>query len=337
MGIISKVSEVMVATAVVVGLSTANVAMATELKLAHFMSAKHQLQVDVWEPLAADLAAATDGKLKLTIYPGGQLGVGPNKQYSRVVDGVADIVHGLQGYTSTLFPRTLLIELPGVPQSDATATAGLWNAMEFIDVEYSRVKPLALFTTASAILMMRETPVRSPEDLSGKKIRVPSANAGKAIAAWGGTPVSMPISEVYNALQTGIIDGVLLNASSLNNFKLHEVTRYYTTGVPLTTSVMFLLMNRDSWAKLSKEEQAAVDKLTGKDFSVGVSKTFQDEHEAGLAMARAMPGKVVIDLSPEQAARFQALSRPLIDEAVADLEKQGVKDARKIVSAMSRP
>jgi TRAP-type C4-dicarboxylate transport system substrate-binding protein len=337
MSVLSRISNVAIISVLVVGLTVANTTLAKELTLAHFMSPKHHLQVKVWEPLAEDLAAATEGKLKLAIYPAGQLGSGPAEQYNRVLNGVADIVHGLAGYTSPLFPKTLLIELPGVPRSSAQGTEGLWNAMALIKDEFRRVKPLALFTSADAIIMTRDKPVRSPEDLRGLRIRVPSTNTARSVEAWGATPVSMPISEVYNAAQTGVIDGVLLNASSLKNFKLHEVFNNFTIGVPSTTSVMFLLMNQDVWARLSEEEQAAVDKLTGRDFSKRVSKLFQDEHEEGLAMARSMPGKTVIDLTPEAAAQFDNLSRPIIDVTVADLENRGVKDARKIVEIMGQP
>jgi TRAP-type C4-dicarboxylate transport system substrate-binding protein len=337
MGVLSRVSKMAATTGLVAGLAFSGAAVAKELKLAHFVSPKHHLQVNVWEPLAADLAEASNGKLTLKIYPSGELGSGPAEQYNRVIGGVADVVHGVVGYTSALFPRTLLIELPGVPRSEAEATEGLWNALPLIEDEYRRVKLLALFANINPLLMTRDRQVRTPEDLKGLKIRVPSATASKVLAAWGATPVSMPISEVYNAAQTGVIDGVLLDGSSLNGFKLHEVFNNFTLGVPATTSAMFLVMNRSAYNSLSGEEKAAVDKVTGFELSKRSSQSYEQAHKKGMEMVGKMPGKTVVELTPEETARFDKLSRPLIDQAVADLDKRGVKNAGKVVEAMGKP
>ena len=86
----------------------------TELKFASFVSPKYVLHKPIFEKMANDVAAATNGKLKIRIYPSGELGKGPVQQYSRAVKGIADITMGVTGYTSSLFPRTLLIEMPGI-------------------------------------------------------------------------------------------------------------------------------------------------------------------------------------------------------------------------------
>jgi TRAP-type C4-dicarboxylate transport system substrate-binding protein len=311
-------------------------ALATELKLASFVPARHQLQVNVWEPLAKELAEATGGELQLQIYPGGQLGAGGNEQYNRVVDGVADIAHGMAGYTSVLFPKTLLIELPGVPHSSEQATEGLWKAMPMIQDEFRRVKPIALFTSSDAMLMTRNTLVRSPEDLKGLKIRVPSAGVGEAVAAWGATPVSMPISDVYNAAQTGVIDGALLDGSTLRTYKLFEVFDNYTTGIPSTTSTVFLLMNRDSYEGLSDDERQALDKVAGLELSRRSHRAFEDAHEGGLKLIRGMESETVIELTAKESKAFEKRSRKVVDEAVAALEKRGVDNARQIVETMGQ-
>jgi TRAP-type C4-dicarboxylate transport system substrate-binding protein len=334
MTIATKLTKAVLVGGLAVGLGL-SAAQATELKLASFVPASHHLQKNVWEPLTKELAQATDGELKLKIYPAGQLGSGGGEQYKRVVRGVADIVHGLPGYTSSQFPESLLIELPGVPVSDVQATEGIWNAMQLVEHEYRRVKVLALFASESAILMMRDKAVRVPSDLEGLKIRVPSASIGKAVSAWGGTPVSMPITEVYNAAQTGVIDGALLGGSTLNSFKLHEVFHHYTTGVPSTTSEVFLLMNRNSYDKLSDKERVALDRLTGFPLSQKSSKSYRNQHEKGMKTIRDA-GKDIIELSPEVAQQFTNLSRSVIAETVAALKREGVENAQKIVELMGQ-
>lgn len=335
MSVFSKVSKAVASAAFAGSVVLGGVAAAEELKLAHFMSPKHPLHTSVYGPWAQELAQATGGKLTVQIYPAGKLGSGPTEQYNRVIDGVADIVHGLPGYTSNLFPKTLLIELPGVPQSSEQGTEGLWNAMPLIEDEFRRVKPLALFTSADAMIMTRDKQVRSPEDLKGLKIRVPSATTARSVEAWGATPVSMPISEVYNAAQTGVIDGALIDGSTITSFKLGEVFNNFTVGVPPTNSALFLVMNRNSYNSLSKQEKAAVDKLSGLPLSKKGNQSYRENHERGLAAARDM-GKSIIELTPEQSARFEKLSRPVIEQTVADLKKRGVNNAEQIVQAMGQ-
>ena len=88
-------------------------AMAEEhLKFAHWAAPNHTLQPAIIEPFSDAVSQATDGELVVDVYPGGELGKGPAEQYVRAVKGVADLVWGLPGYTSTQFPLSMIVELP---------------------------------------------------------------------------------------------------------------------------------------------------------------------------------------------------------------------------------
>ncbi|MEM7442647.1 MAG: C4-dicarboxylate ABC transporter substrate-binding protein, partial [Pseudomonadota bacterium] len=105
----------LIGAAVMAATFTTGAAMAqTELSLGHFMPPRHTMHGGVFEPWAEQVAEITDGEVTVRIFPAGELGAGPVQQYSRAVDGIADITFGLQGYTSSEFPRTLLAELPGL-------------------------------------------------------------------------------------------------------------------------------------------------------------------------------------------------------------------------------
>ena len=75
----------------VVALSIGTIVQADELKLAHFSSTKYHLHNEMFLPLAEQIAEATGGDTTIRVFPGGELGAGPVKQYDRVLDGVADI------------------------------------------------------------------------------------------------------------------------------------------------------------------------------------------------------------------------------------------------------
>ena len=308
---------------------------ATELKLAHFMSPKHPMDSKVMRPMAEELAKASNGKLTIRIFPAGELGKGPVQQYKRAVDGVADMVFGIPGYTSTQFPKTLLIALPGVTKGPEDATRMLWGAYdEHLADEFARVKMLGLWANGLAVLITKDKPIRSVADVKGLKIRAPDAVGAKAIAAWGGTPVNMPVSKIYNALNTGVVDGVMIGASGIRSFKLHEIGNHFTTGLPSTVAAFYLIANKNSWDRLTKEEQAAVEALTGFEFSLKAARVYGRAADGGLQAARDA-GREIIELTPQAYAEFENANQKVIGEVMADLANEGI-DGRVVLSAMNR-
>ncbi|SFR08784.1 TRAP transporter substrate-binding protein [Poseidonocella sedimentorum] len=301
-------------------------AQADELKLAHFGSTKYPLHVEVFVPLAEAFNDATGGDMTMRVYPGGELGAGPAKQYDRAIDGVADITYALPGYTAAQFRKTLLVEIPGVLPAGAVPTAEVWEDLALIEDEYRRVKLLALWNAEPGVLMLRDKRVETLADLAGLKIRVPSQNTGRVVESWGATAVSMPITEVYSSMETGVIDGVLVDTSTLSSFKLGEVTQYVVTGMQGTNSMFMLVMNRDSWADLDAETQAILTDLTGPELSEAGRVTMSNS-ATGALKAWADAGGEIITLSPEAAAEFDAASASLAEEVIAELEADGVNAA----------
>jgi TRAP-type C4-dicarboxylate transport system substrate-binding protein len=289
---------------------------AQELKFANYMAPTHPYVAGAFDPLAAKIAEATGGAVTVKVYNGGELGAGPADQYSRVVDGVAELAVGLPGYTAANFPLTLLTELPGV-LTEADGTATLWKNIDLLGPEYERVKLVSLWSNAQNILYTRDKPVRAPDDVKGMKIRVPSRNAGLIVEAWGGSPVSMPVSEIYNAMQTGVIDAAMIDGTATMAFKLGEVANYLTVGMDTTISPFFILMNRDAFDGLSAEHQAAVDAV-GREVSVLGNQVQLSEAAKGIEKFGATEGKELITLTPEESAAFNTLSAPVVDTVVAE-------------------
>ena len=116
--------------------STLPVASAGELSLSFFMSPKHPMNRVVFKPFADKLAEVSGGKLTVKLYPGGTLNSAPPQQYSRLLEGIADIPFGLPGYTGQLFPVTNSISVPGACTDAVDGSARLWNAMHLVEKEY---------------------------------------------------------------------------------------------------------------------------------------------------------------------------------------------------------
>jgi len=307
-------------------------ALAEELSLAHFMSPKHPMHDKVLAPVADALAERTDGDLTIRIYPGGELGKGPVQQYDRALNRVADIAFGLHGYTSARFPRTLLVELPGVSDGPVDATEGLWRAKDMLAADYEEVHLLGMWANDKAVLIMRDTPVRTPADIADKVIRVPSAYAARVIEAWGATPRQMPVPKIYGAMEKGDIDGVFIGASGIKSFKLFEVGTYLTTGMAPTVAGFYLAMNKDAWAELSDEHKAALSEVTGESMSLEAAEVYAAAGKAGLEVF-AGAGKEIIELTPEQARPFDKAAEAVMADVVAAHEDEGIP-ASDIVAAI---
>ncbi|SFP18424.1 TRAP transporter substrate-binding protein [Tranquillimonas alkanivorans] len=301
-------------------------AAAETLSFAHWVPPQHTLTESTIEPFAEGVSEATSGELDVEVFPGGELGAGPLEQYVRVVQGVADIVWGLQGYTSSQFPRTMIAELPGVVTEDRRGYEVLWDAWEagLLQDEYPGTKPLALWTSEPNIFIMKDVDVRSPEDLEGLKIRVSGSVAGDIIEALGAIPVQMPAGEIYNALQTGLIDGVVTGTSAVGDFRLDEVANSYTYGAPLGQIAFYVVMNQDRFDSLPEEMQAAVEEHSGRWLSQSAEEGWLAKTDAVRTAITESGDNTVIDLTEDEIQAFAEITLPVTDQRVEEIGAQDV-------------
>lgn len=332
-----RMSALAALAAIVLLLPAVRAAAARELKLAHFMPTVHTLHQQVFLPLADDLSKATGGDLTIKIFPSGSLGKGPLQQYKRAVTGVADITFCIQSYSAGLFPRSLIATQPGVTRSAEQGTRRLWEIYDpYLREEYQAVKVLGIWVMSPTALMTRSRAVSSVADMRGMKIRISSPVESDLIQAWGGVPVAMPITESYNALQTGVVDAVLIQPSALYEpWNLADPARHVTANLPSPTSIVCLVMNKSSWAALSEDQQAALDGLTGREFSIQASIIWSRKDTAALEKARSDAGIEVIDLSAGQREVFEAAARASIQDHLEQLEGEGIR-GREIYQAFKR-
>lgn len=304
------------------------------LKFASFVPPQYVLHKPIFVKLADDMAKATNDEVRIKIFAAGALGKGPVEQYQRAVRRIAEISYGLPGYTSSVFPKTLLIELPGVTQGPRDATRKLWKVMDaHLRGEFRGTVPLAVFVTPPAVLMMRSKPVRALEDLKGLKIRVASKSAAAVISSYGATPVQMPATKVYTSMSTGVVDGALMGSDSLLIFKLIETARYVTTGLPEMPTTIFMVMNEGAYRELTPGQRAALDRLTGLDISLRSADGLARFGALALSRFRGLPGKEIIELGPEARRAFDSRAASAVDDVLRGLDGRGVP-ASAVVRAM---
>jgi len=296
-------------------LASAVATSAAELSLAYFMGPKHPMNKAVFTPFAEKLAEVSGGQLTVRQFPGGALNSVPPKQYSILLDGVADIVFALPGYTGEVFPITNVVNLPGLCDDSISCTEALQNARELIETEYN-AKVLALWANSPPILLTKDKPVRTLEDLQGLKVRITSSGQVPFVKALGASPVGQPVSVINQNLANGVIDAISIDPSGIGSFKLHEVANYLTTWFPGSGSAFVLLLNKDVYDAMSDEEKGWIDAASDASLADSGATGFKASTERGLQIARDA-GLEFIDIADDERARWQEIIDATMEEVLA--------------------
>jgi len=293
-----------------------------ELSLAHFWPASHFLNTEQVPTWIADIEAATNGKVKITNYPGQTLCKAP-ETYDGVVTGIADIGISCFAYNRGRFPLLEAWELPGIPYANATAAAVVaWEGYKkFKPAEVADTKVLYLFATGPGHIWTKE-PVRNLEELQGMRIRATGLSA-KSLEALGATPEAMSQPEATEALLKGAVEGNLSPTEVLLGYKQAELVDYITMTPFIYNTLFYCVMNLEKWNSLPKDVQKAFDKVNEK-WAEKAGQIWDSHMQEGLDYGVIDYGMQVIELSAEETARWKALLEPLQDNYVAEAEAQGL-------------
>ena len=193
--------------------------------------------------LSARVEKATNGYLKGQAYPAAQLGPTP-----RLIEGVQfgtiEIIMTPPDFLIGLDPRFMAMTAPYLFDSLDHAHR-LVNDKEFLDrflalPSAKGMTGLSLVVYGPSGFAMR-TPVRTPDDLKGKKIRMNATPFERAmLSAAGATGVAMGINEALTAIQQGTVDGVQSAPHILSAFKFYDSARYYAHTGHFTVTCMGL-------------------------------------------------------------------------------------------------
>ena len=312
-----------VAFALVAGTIGAAAAQSKDLKMAFFASPKHHVWAKLMAPWSKDITASNVG-LKVVGFPGSQIGGSPPGAFKRVVNGIADVEFAMQGYTSTVFPKTMVVEIPLQWGSPTEATKALWKIFDkHLASEYKRVEVLGMWTTDVPVLMTNKV-VRHPDDLKGLKLRTPSRDQAEIIKGLGAIPVAMPMPQTYGAIEKGVVDGALVGISVVKSFKLAEVVKNYVVGLPMGFSPQMMVMNKKSYAKLTAAQKKAIDAQRGLPLSLKGAKLYEDAREAGLKAVRTRSDTKIIELTSAEKAAWDGRFKTIVNDWVKRYEKTGL-------------
>jgi len=217
------------------------------------------------EHLGKKLETATKGRIKLQMFPGGVLG-SEKEVVEQTQVGAIQIARISLGVLGPVVPDVNVFNMPFVFRDEAHMRKVIdgpigEEILQKITGSPARLVALGYMDSGSRSLYTKK-PVRKPEDLKGMKIRMMGNPLFvDTMNAMGGNGISMGHTEVFGALQTGVIDGAENNPPTLFTSNQYTTVKYYTQTQHLIIPEIFV-MSKVTWDKLSKDEQALVRKFS---------------------------------------------------------------------------
>ena len=308
-------------------------AQAAELKVSHFLPPNHTIQkaLVMWSD---DLEKQSAGRLKLRIYPAGQLGGGPNRQFDAARNGVVDMAFSLHGATPGRYVMTELASLPFAAPSagnKSTVTSRRLSelAPEYLAKEHEGLRLLWMAVTPP-LMFHSKTPIRTIADFKGKRIRYAGVQFKNIIDSLGAVPLLVPPQETQDGLAKGIIDAATFPYEGAASFDIATVAKY-TLEPGVSSATFALVMNPAKYASLPDDLKALIDKATGPEAATRYGAMWDEAENEGRASMLAKGAQVTV-LANDQLERMKTIFRPQLDAAVVDVESQG-KPGRKFFDA----
>ncbi|MCK0168206.1 TRAP transporter substrate-binding protein [Jannaschia sp. S6380] len=295
------------------------------LKLHQFLPAQANVPVQILDVWADNVEEASEGRISVERFPSMQLGGTPPELMDQAIDGVADVVWTVVGYTPGRYPRTEVFELPFMVSDAGAASSAYWQMYESeMQEEFSNVHLLGAWVHGQG-LIHADKEIRTPADLQGVKVRGASRMVNQLLETLGATPVGMPIPAVPEALSKGVIDATTMPWEVTEALKVPELVTYHTEfdGNMLYTVTFVLAMNKAKYESLPDDLKQVIDDNSGLEFSVfaGSTQAAADGPSRQLAVDA---GNTILTLTEEEAQEWVDAAQPVYDAWVAEMDGKGI-------------
>ncbi len=323
----TKLGAALAVSIAALGAAGAAAAQDYTFKLHHLLGAQSPAQTEMIEPWARQVEENSGGRVKIDIYPAMSLGGRPPELVQQARDGVVDLIWTVNGYTPGLFPRTEVFELPFVFVNDPVATnLAMFDMLDELRPEYQGLEVMFLHVHAGQAIHMRDKLVRKPADFQGLKLRIPTRTGAWVIEALGAAPTAMPVPELPQALQKGVVDGALIPWEIIPSLKIQEQTKYQIEGYDKTrfgTTTFQVSMNKARWDGLPEDIQKAFRDASGRDWVAEVGRIWRGTDEAGIKVA-VDAGNEHVTLTEEETEAFRPVLEPVVQRWIDEVKGQGI-------------
>jgi TRAP-type C4-dicarboxylate transport system substrate-binding protein len=306
-------------------LSGAAAAETIDLKFSSPWPPQHPQHTMVILPWAQKINELSGGRVKVTLFPGEALGKAAD-HYDMAAKGICDIALTNPMYTPGRFHLLSAFWLPFMVTTAENTSVALWKTYEkYFQNEFKDVKVLWMYVHAPGQIFTREKPIKTSGDLKGMKIRATNPSVQESLKLLGASPVAIPVPDVYNALERGVVDGTAMPFEGLYVFKQHEVVKY---GVicDLYTMTFPIVMNKAKFESLPPDIQKIIDDTTGLEISRKAGNVY-DKAEASMKQKVLDYGVKVNNLPPKDLADWRLKGQKIRDQWIKETTSEGAPGA----------
>jgi len=303
----------------------------TTLTMSSWVSPTHHITAVVLQGWATEAEKATNGRVKFQMLP--KHPSAPPGTFDAVQDGLVDLSYVTASYTPARHILPMIAELPGAGETSLVNSVAYsrvyWRHFHKVG-EYNGVKLLGVFTHGPGQLFTKR-PVNSINDIQGLKIRTGGGVAEAVAKALGASAFVKPAPESYELLKSGVADGVFFPMESIISFKLETVLEQATLFPGgMYSSAFGFFMNEDKWNKLPKQDQEALEKISGEWIARHAGQSWDEADKKGLEVLKKS-GVKIVNADPAFVAEVKKRSAPIIEDWVQKASAKGV-DAAKILA-----
>lgn len=305
-------------------LSAAAGAADIDMKASHqWPGGKGDIRDEMVQIIARHMTEANTG-VNIKVYPGKSL-YKPKEQWGPLTKGKLDITAFPLAYAGGKHPEFNLTLMPGLVKNHDHALR--LNNSDFMKrikaiMDEAGVMVLADTWLAGGFVSKKDC-ILEPNDVKGLKFRAAGKAFNQMLEAAGASITSMPSSEIYTGLQTGVLDGANTSSSSLVSYRIYEQVACLTAPGSNSLWVMYepILMSKKSFAKLDEKQKMELMKAAGEaeEFATKASK----EADQKLVDAYKKAGVKVVEMTADQAAMWRKIADESSYKAFAEKVKGG--------------
>lgn len=313
----SRIGTAVLAAALLAIFGAAAPADETKLIFATVTPPGSVINTQVILPWAKRVNAQGEGVLSIDVREGTTLANFGNV-YDRVLSDVVQIGWGIHAAVGGKFPLSNVVALPLVFDRSVDGSVAFWRVYHagLMDSEYDQVVPIMLAALPTSGIHLVQ-PLQSLDTLGGLKLIVPGKVQGEAISNLDGTPISLPLTDMYEALQRHTVDGTMIAWVAFNPWKLAEVT-FYHIDASLGGAAGMIFMSKAKYLALQPAARALIDANSGEAQSRAFGVALDVEDDAQRAAVKASDKQTVVALSPAQRADWEKRVAPSIEQWTKD-------------------
>ena len=296
------------------------------LKVATYFPNTSTMSTEVMIPWMEEITKRTDEVVQFEYYPSEQIGKAADL-FNLTKDGVTDLAISSIAYKPDLFP--LSNALSGLPNLSETMRQGtmayndlLKENTELLETEYlkNNIRPLFVHVSPTFEIWSVDKELRVPDDFKALKMRTPGGLLTEYYAYLEATPVSLPNSEAYEALDKGLVSAYSSYSLGVKSIGLQEILGH-AVFPHLGTAIQPLVINEKKWQSLPEDVQQVIIEVSGEimeSASVAyenLTQEFNQEFEEN--------GGKIAELSEEELNQWKTVNEAFTEEWLENNKSEG--------------